>query len=82
VAIERTFTDRHVGPTHRDEEAMLKSLGYSDLESFISAVVPANIANTGVIEAALDDGVSEVEALAELKAIASKNKVLTRVVEQ
>ena len=80
MAIERTFTDRHVGPTHRDEETMLKSLGYSDLESFISAVVPENIAIKGVIEAALDGGVSEVEAIAELKAIASKNKVLTSLI--
>ncbi len=80
MAIERKFSDRHIGPTHRDEEAMLKALGYSDLESFISAVVPSNIAIKGVIEAALDDGVSEVEAIAELKAIASKNKVLTSMI--
>jgi len=33
---------------------MLKSLGYSDLPSFISDVVPSNIAINGVIEAALD----------------------------
>ena len=44
MAIERNFEDRHIGPTHRDELAMLKALGYSDLESFISAVVPSNIA--------------------------------------
>jgi glycine dehydrogenase len=80
VAIERNFSDRHIGPTHRDEEAMLKALGYADLESFISAVVPSNIAIKDVIEAALDDGVSEVQAIAELKAIASKNKVLTSLI--
>jgi glycine dehydrogenase len=80
VAIERKFEDRHIGPTHRDEETMLKTLGYNDLESFISAVVPSNIAIKGVIEAAIDDGVSEVEAIAELKAIASKNKVLTSLI--
>ena len=80
MAIERKFSDRHIGPTHRDEEAMLKALGYSDLESFISAVVPSNIAIKGVIEAALDDGVSEVQAIAELKVIASKNKVLTSMI--
>ena len=80
MAIERTFEDRHIGPTHRDEKAMLKALGYSDLESFISAVVPSNIAIKGVIEGALDAGVSEVEAIAELKEIASKNKVLTSLI--
>jgi len=80
VAIERTFQDRHIGPTHRDEKAMLTALGYKDLESFISAVVPSNIAIKGVIEASIDRGVSEVEAIAELKVLASKNKVLTSLI--
>ena len=80
MAIERKFSDRHIGPTHRDEEAMLKALGYKDLDSFISAVVPLNIAIKGVIEAAIDGGVSEVQAIAELKAIASKNRVLTSMI--
>jgi glycine dehydrogenase len=80
VAIERTFEDRHIGPTHRDEKAMLTALGYKDLESFIAAVVPSNIAIKGVIEASIDGGVSEVEAIAELKLLASKNKVLTSLI--
>jgi glycine dehydrogenase len=80
VAIERTFQDRHIGPTHRDETAMLEALGYKDLESFISAVVPSNIAIKGVIESAINVGVSEVEAIAELKVLASKNKVLTSLI--
>ena len=80
MAIERTFQDRHIGPTHLDEKAMLTALGYKDLESFISAVVPSNIAIKGVIEAAIDGGVSEVEAIAELKVLASKNKVLTSLI--
>jgi glycine dehydrogenase len=80
VAIERNFSDRHIGPTHRDEAAMLKALGYKDLASFISAVVPSNIAIKGVIEASIDAGVSEVEAIAELKVLASKNRVLTSLI--
>ena len=80
MAIERTFEDRHIGPTHRDEKAMLTALGYKDLESFIAAVVPSNIAIKGVIEASIDGGVSEVEAIAELKLLASKNKVLTSLI--
>ena len=80
MAIERNFSDRHIGPTHRDELAMLKALGYKDLESFISKVVPTNIAIKGVIESAIDSGVSEVEAIAELKVLASKNKVLTSLI--
>ena len=80
MAIERTFQDRHIGPAHRDEKAMLTALGYKDLESFIAAVVPSNIAIKGVIEASIAGGVSEVEAIAELKVLASKNKVLTSLI--
>jgi glycine dehydrogenase len=80
VAIERKFSDRHIGPTHRDELAMLNALGYKDLESFIGEVVPSNIAIKGVVEKAIEPGVSEVEAIAELKGLASKNKVLTSLI--
>ena len=34
--MSRSFEDRHIGPTSHDENAMLKELGYSDLNSFIS----------------------------------------------
>ena len=54
---------------------MLKHLGYADLTSFIADVVPSNIAINGVIEKALDSGKSEVEVIAELRSIASENKV-------
>ncbi len=80
MAIEGTFQDRHIGPTHRDEIAMLQALGYKDLASFIADVVPSNIAISGVIESALDSGISEVAAIAELRELASKNKVLTSLI--
>ncbi len=78
--MSRSFEDRHIGPTSVDEAAMLKSLGYSDLSSFISDVVPSNIAINGVIEAALDSGKSEVEVIAELRSIASENKVFRSLI--
>ena len=43
---------------------MLKSLGYSDLETFIKAVVPAGIADTGSM--GVPAAVGESQALAEL----------------
>ncbi len=73
--MDRNFEDRHIGPTHLDEEAMLKSLGYKDLQTFIADVVPGNIAVNGVIESAIGVGKSEVEVIAELRSIASENKV-------
>jgi glycine dehydrogenase len=78
--MSRSFEDRHIGPTSIDEATMLQALGYSDLDSFIKDVVPANIAIKGVIEGALDSGKSEVEVIAELRSIASENKVFTSLI--
>ena len=78
--MSRSFEDRHIGPTSVDEAAMLKALGYSDLSSFIGDVVPSNIAIKGVIEKALDSGKSEVEVIAELRSIASENKVFRSLI--
>jgi glycine dehydrogenase len=78
--VSRSFEDRHIGPTSIDEAAMLKTLGYKDLASFIADVVPANIAIDGVIEKALGDGKSEVEVIAELREIAAQNKLLRSLI--
>ena len=78
--MSRSFEDRHIGPTSSDEATMLHALGYSDLASFISDVVPANIAINGVIEKAIEPGKSEVEVIAELRSIASENKVFNSLI--
>ena len=67
------FVDRHVGPNHYQIQTMLLELGYKDLDSFIKAVVPANIHIKGEIEKSVPIGVSESQALSEIKKIASKN---------
>ena len=74
------FERRHIGPTSVDEMLMLQALGYSDLESFIKDVVPGNIAIKGVIENAIGVGKSEVEVLAELRSIASENRVFSSLI--
>ena len=74
------FEDRHIGPTHSDELTMLKALGYRDLPSFISDVVPSNIHISGVIESAIGGGKSEVDVISELRERASQNQVLTSLI--
>jgi len=59
---------------------MLAALGYKDLPSFIADVVPSNISISGVIEGALGSGKSEVDVIAELRAIASENKVFRSLI--
>jgi glycine dehydrogenase len=78
--MSRSFEDRHIGPTSVDESTMLQELGYSDLDSFIKDVVPANIAIKGVIEGAIENGKSEVDVIAELRTIASENKVFSSLI--
>ena len=71
------FADRHIGPTHADEAAMLEQLGYKSLEEFIAAVVPSAIAIAEPLEKHLPKAVSEVEAIKLLRKMASQNKVFT-----
>ena len=70
------FIDRHIGPNQYQIQTMLLELGFKDLDSFISSVVPSNIHIKGEIEKALPQALSEVDALAEIKKIASQNMVM------
>jgi glycine dehydrogenase len=68
------FGRRHVGPSGTDQAAMLSLLGYATREALMDAIVPASIRRRSPM--GLPSGKPEAEALAELKAIAAKNRVL------
>ena len=74
------FVDRHIGPNQYQIQTMLLELGFKDLDSFINSVVPRNIHIKGEIEKSLPTGISEVAALAEIKQIAEKNKVMKSLI--
>ena len=74
------FVDRHIGPNQYQIQTMLLELGYKDLDSFIASVVPQNIHIKGEIEKSLPTGISEVAALAEIKQIAEKNRVMKSLI--
>jgi glycine dehydrogenase len=67
------FIGRHIGPDAKQTEAMLAELGVSSLDELIEKTVPASIRKRDDLN--LDVAVSEHQALAEIKAIASKNQV-------
>ena len=67
------FAERHIGPSESDQRAMLRALGYDSLDTFIAAVVPADIRLRGSLKLAAAK--SEQDALAELRAIAGQNQV-------
>ena len=74
------FEKRHIGPSGSDELEMLTLLGYRDIQTFISDVVPANIQIAKKLSQTLDSAKSEVEVIAELREIASQNKVFTSLI--
>jgi glycine dehydrogenase len=75
MGIRGTFEDRHIGPDHNQIEQMLGHLGEKNLQEFVERVVPANIQIGDLLARVLPSGVSEVEAIAELRAIAQKNEI-------
>ncbi len=74
------FAKRHIGPSSSEEQEMLALLGYRDIETFISDVVPANIQIAKKLSQTLDSAKSEVEVIAELREIASHNQVFTSLI--
>jgi len=76
----QNFEDRHIGPSSAQESEMLSVLGYSDIKSFISDVVPENIVIEKKLSQVLDSAKSEVEVIAELRAMASENEIFTSLI--
>ncbi|WP_420595295.1 aminomethyl-transferring glycine dehydrogenase [Deinococcus sp.] len=67
------FIRRHIGPSSTEQAEMLAELGYNSLDEFIGAVVPKAIARPDEMQ--VGGPVTEAQAIADLKALASKNKV-------
>ncbi|MCX8966250.1 aminomethyl-transferring glycine dehydrogenase [Erwinia psidii] len=66
------FIERHIGPSEEQQEAMLNAIGARSLGDLIASIVPADIQLPG--PPAMGDAMTEHQALAELKAIASQNQ--------
>jgi len=67
------FIRRHIGPSEAQTQAMLNDIGAESVDALIDEIVPSGIrlANLPNIE----ESKTEVQALADLKAVASLNKV-------
>ena len=73
-----TFARRHIGPSSQDIEEMLKVVGDETLDELIAQTIPGSIRQT----VPLDTGaaLSETEAIARMREIASKNQVFTSLI--
>jgi len=74
------FLARHIGTAPDDQDAMLAVLGYPTRAALIDAVVPAAIRRARPL--GLPAPVGETVALARLKSIAARNKVLRSCIGQ
>ncbi|HRE18833.1 MAG TPA: glycine dehydrogenase (aminomethyl-transferring), partial [Rhodocyclaceae bacterium] len=68
------FIDRHIGPCASEIQAMLAAIGAGSLDQLIDQTVPAAIRLPADLP--LPAPRREHEALADLKAIAGRNRVL------
>jgi glycine dehydrogenase len=74
------FVDRHVGIDAEAEKSMLAAIGAASRGALVDAIVPKTIARATPMQ--LPPGASEADALAELRGIAAKNRVLKSCIGQ
>ncbi|MCO8269574.1 aminomethyl-transferring glycine dehydrogenase [Actinoplanes sp. TRM 88003] len=73
-----TFASRHIGPDSDEQTHMLKTIGYASLDALMEAAIPEAIRWSGTLN--LPDAASEEETIAELRAIAGRNRVTTSMI--
>ncbi len=77
------FIARHIGPDASEQQQMLDVLGYASRAALIDAIVPPGIRNKNELPLGqFFQPLPENEALAKLKGIAAKNKVLKSLIGQ
>src|SRR5256886_7384802 len=69
-----SFARRHIGPNEGEVAAMLSEVGFENFGTLIDAAVPKSIRLDRSLN--LPEAKSEMEALAELRTIAKRNKVV------
>jgi glycine dehydrogenase len=74
------FIERHIGPNDGEITAMLQVVGHASLEAFTDAIVPASIKSANPL--ALPEAMTEVDALAKIRAIADQNKIFKSFIGQ
>jgi len=77
-ATEPDFISRHIGPDHDDVAAMLKVVGQPSLEAMVDTAMPASIRSERALH--LQAAPTEQAVIAELRALASHNTVLTQMI--
>jgi glycine dehydrogenase len=74
------FARRHIGPSPRDIQAMLDTVGAKSLDALMGETLPSSIRQTAPLD--LGNALSETEALAHMSELASQNQVFTSLIGQ
>src|SRR3954463_146087 len=74
------FARRHIGPSPRDIEAMLETVGAKSLAALMSQTLPSSIRQQAPLN--LGEPLSETEALAHMANLAAQNRVFTSLIGQ
>ena len=74
------FLQRHIGPNEAEIAHMLGVVGYDSLDALTDAIVPGRIKSPAPL--ALPAPMTEVDALAKIRGVASRNKVFRSFIGQ
>ncbi|MEJ2788634.1 MULTISPECIES: aminomethyl-transferring glycine dehydrogenase [unclassified Pseudoxanthomonas] len=74
------FLERHIGPNDAEIAHMLRIVGHDSLEAMTDAIVPASIKSAQPL--ALPAPINEEEALAKIRAVATRNQVFRSFIGQ
>ena len=75
-----TFVRRHIGPSPRDIDAMLETVGAKSLGTLMDETLPSSIRQKAPLD--LGPALSETEALAHMSELAAQNAVFTSLIGQ
>ena len=74
-----TFVRRHIGPSPRDVSAMLETVGAKNLGALMAETLPSSIRQQAPLD--LGTALSETEALAHMRELASQNEVFASLIK-
>ncbi|MGW4960934.1 aminomethyl-transferring glycine dehydrogenase [Nonomuraea sp. NPDC004186] len=72
------FSSRHIGPSATEQQRMLEAVGFESVADLVAVAVPEAIRAKDRLQ--LPAAVGEAEAIAELRALAGRNRVLTSMI--
>src|SRR3954452_21732594 len=72
------FDRRHIGLSVDEQRRMLETIGYDSVEELMDAAIPEAIRWHGSLD--LPPAATEAEAIAELRRLAGRNRVMTSMI--